>query len=504
MAKKQSSPKQATFSEMELLCFRAALEYACRLMEKMIGHANAAMGESYKEEGYEYAKFGTRKTTIKTMMGPVTVVRAYCRRTSLSTGEEEFFYPLDEYISSDSIGLVSKNLAIRCATAICEMSYRETAGQITTLTGQDISWQTVWTVVQELAGRLRQSEMVPEAGEKRGDIKVLYEEADGVWISLQGADRKKLEAERKKQEGNRKKQDVGHKRKPVKAEMKVAVDYTGWDKIAPKRFARRNPQYVASFDFDDLLRRKEARLNAAYDMDEVVARMTSGDGASWVRDLNSNADETVFFQLDQYHINSALKKANLTDGQYETVLDFLRSRDYAPMLHYIRDLIYDTPEGKDKERLIALFKYYANNRKALTPIIERPECQKYLALSETETIRRLGTMESTICNVITMRMKHRKMSFSIKGASNLATLLCYKREGVLEEKIAGLTKEKYLSGLLSELLEEDFAFPSLSAGDLKKPVGKGSEAYNSVSLPIMNSNSSVGTAIRAIIDGYKN
>jgi len=45
---------------------------------------------------------------------------------------------------------------------------------------------------------------------------------------------------------------------------------------------------------------------------------------------------------------------------------------------------------------------------------------------EGVTYRGLGTQESSNCNILTLRMKRRKGSWTEKGANNMARILCYR------------------------------------------------------------------------------
>lgn len=77
------------------------------------------------------------------------------------------------------------------------MSYRECAAKVSEMTGQTISTMGVWNVIQALGEKVceEEAELVEEhkkghiQGEK--EVPVLFGEADGVYASLQGKDRKR-------------------------------------------------------------------------------------------------------------------------------------------------------------------------------------------------------------------------------------------------------------------------------------------------------------------------
>ena len=73
-------------------------------------------------------------------------------------------------------------------------------------------------------------------------ITALFEEADGLWINLQGKDRKeRLEKNKKKSEKENK--EFTPKQK-IKTELKLHVMYEGWKKD-DKRHPLINKQYIA-------------------------------------------------------------------------------------------------------------------------------------------------------------------------------------------------------------------------------------------------------------------
>lgn len=129
------------------------------------------------------------------------------------------------------MGLISTNMAQLLVKGITELSYRECASQVSEMTGQTISAMGVWNVIQALGEKVCGEEAELTAEYRKGNVKgekegpVLFEEADGVYINLQGKDRK-----RQKQE---------------KAEVKVGIAYEGWRKTGPDRYALENKVVVA-------------------------------------------------------------------------------------------------------------------------------------------------------------------------------------------------------------------------------------------------------------------
>ena len=132
---------------------------------------------------------------------------------------QSFVYLLDE----TWIWIIRPSQNCQIWKMITELSYRECALQVSEMTGQTISAMGVWNVIQALGEKVCEEEAGLTEEYKRGNVKgkkevpVLFEEADGVYIKLQGKDRKK------------EKQD--------KAEIKIGIAYDGWRKTGPDRYA---------------------------------------------------------------------------------------------------------------------------------------------------------------------------------------------------------------------------------------------------------------------------
>ena len=73
-------------------------------------------------------------------------------------------------------------------------------------------------------------------------------------------------------------------------------------------------------------------------------------------------------------------------------------------------------------------------------------------------------MEHNICDVLAQRMKGRKMSWSIKGADNLAKILAEKFSGRLFETVDKI----YKNIILNEVVDEIVINMSLSASKSKQ------------------------------------
>lgn len=385
-----------------------------------------------------YRHKGRKKTCIKTLLGPIEFKRAVYEIVK-EDGQKEYIYLLDQHLKLETIGFMSPNLVEKVVENASNVSFRKAAENVTELTGQDISHGAVWNIVQELGRRISKSEKEKVAEYKAGElcgekeVKVLFEEADGLWLSMQGKDRPKQGKGRKK-------------------EIKLAVTYEGWERRNGKEEAYevRNKRVTAGFmgaeEFKDL---RDAKISEKYDMDDIQYRIVNGDGASWIK--NGLDQEGCIFQLDPFHISKAVLRQVYDKKEVGKVLQMLKVGQITEAFKRIHELKYECGGEADKvKKLEELEEYLSNNREGLLPykmreginLPEPPEGLQY---------RSLGTMEHNIFDVLGNRMKSRKMSWSIRGADNLSKILASKASGELYETISAM-----LTPVISERLTERF------------------------------------------------
>ncbi len=407
-----------------------------------------------------YRHKGKRKTTIKTLMGEVEFERAVYK-TKGENGEPQHIYLLDKIINLETFGKVSANLAFKIAENACISSYRNTAKNITELTGQSISHGGAWNIIQTLGEAIKEEEdkytkLIEEEkiiGTK--ETKVLFEEADGVYINIQGKDRPK---------------------KARKLEMKVAVAYDGWVESSKGRYELRNKIAIAGFDkAKDFQKRKEGIIASKYNTDEIELRILNGDGAPWIK--NGIIDETVHYQLDQFHLQREITRKVKDKEQKSEIQRLLKSKEIEELLKYITKIYIAAEEEKEKIKLKELYTYLCENKEGLLPYTERG--LTIPAPPEGVIYRLLGTMEHHICDIIAKRMKHRKASWSIKGGEYLAKILTAKVSQTLYEKITNISEI-----ILPEKYTKE-AIEILSAAKAPKKEGKGYQYPRAGGIPFM-------------------
>ena len=440
-----------SFKELEQKIF----DYVCELGREI----TRIMLESYDEELAasrdikQYRDKGRRKTAIKTVYGEVEYSRKVYQ-TTLEDGRRAHIYLLDKAMQMDKIGLISTNLAEKIAMTVTESPYRVTADIISSTCGQSISAGGVWNIMQQIGERISEEEeyavkqMEADQTEGKRELPVLFEEMDGVWLNMQDEHHKKMK----------------------KQEMKVFTMYEGWD--AEKEKAGRSSlvekTVLAGMEKStEFHEKREACIRRKYNADEIGRRILNGDGGSWIKEPY---DPDTIFQLDRYHIyQEILRKIGDKEAQ-KAIRELFDNEQIEEMLKYIQ--IYadsvENPEEKDQRSRKAreLYNYLNNNRDGLLAYDRRgitiPEPK------EGVIYKGMGIQETQNCTVITLRMKHRRMRWSVEGANNLAKSL-YRREN----KELSETIEKYTDGLvLTKQMQE--VVETISAAKAPKKDGKGS------------------------------
>ncbi len=446
MVKTMISERGLNFNDLEKEIFRIGCKFATNLMEQILSDMDEHIKTTRDKKKYRHK--GKRWTTLKTLMGDVSYGRTVYE-TDLESGGKACIFLLDDTLNLNTIGKVTSNLAARIAECASVCSYRETAEKVSGMTGQAISHGGAWNVVQSLGEKLSEveKEQADRAKADRGSgeiiTPILFEEADGVWINMQGKDRPK---------------------RGRKCEMKMAVAYDGWVKEDKGRYRLSNKVMVCGFeDTKAFMEKKEGAIAAVFNTDEVTIRVLNGDGGNWIKAELTDAD--VHFQLDPFHKNREITRKVKDKAQREAIQSLLSEGHVDLCLAYIKGVAELAKEEVEKNDLLGLYEYFKSNEEGLLPYKERglklpepPEGLEY---------RNLGTMEHHVCDGAAKRMKHQKASWSKKGASNLGRILCLKVCENLYEAVTSLSK-----ATLPERYAEDIE-EVLSAAKAPKEDGNG-------------------------------
>lgn len=441
--------KGLTFKELEQKIFKSVCdlgkEYTKQILEKYDSYLRVSRDKKV------YRNKGLRETTIKTVYGEVSYKRTIYQ-TINEEGRRIFVYLLDETLELEKVGLISTNLAEKLVNGITEMSYRECSTKVTEMTGQSISAMGVWNVIQALGDKVVEEEKELVEAHKKGQIKgqeitpVLFEEADGVYLNLQGKDRKK--------------------NGQSKAELKVGIAYEGWKKKGKERYELSNKVVVAGFSkAKDFHEYREAAIAEKYDIDEINIRLLNADGASWIKKVK---DKSTYFQLDPFHKYKAIKEKIIDKRAASEVIELLETKKINEMIDYLEMYSNSVATEEESIKVQELIRYFKNNQDGLIPYqqrdIELPNLNNGLEY------KNMGTMENHIWSVIAKRMKHNHTSWSYQGGNHLAKILAKKCSGKLYEVIERVKREIFEEDKVDEIIE------ILGAGRVPQIVGKGYES----------------------------
>ena len=447
--------ERVNFKTFERDLFDLMCRTSCGLIQEQLMIIDKNIADTRDKKRYRLIDY--RESTIKTVFGEITYKRRYYR------DKQEGFYVflLDEYMEIfNGFGLVSGNLVEQIIHEVTEKSFRKTATGISCFTGQHISAQGAWNVVQKFGNVIEQQENRLSELEKSGSVghlgnistKVLFVEHDDVWVSRQ--------REKRRAPGTAAKGAKMRGKKLGKKPMQVGIAYTGWEETSTGRHNTVNKTSYASFGGSTKFRVKFGTLlNHRYDMDGVEKRLTNGDGESWIRTEAETNDSIL--QLDPFHRSQAVVRAIPEAKDRELIFNAIREKDVEKTLESICDLIGKAEDEKLQEKLVKLHNYFESNRDSLLTWQERgiklPEPPKGIVYRE------MGVQESNN-NIYTMRMKHRRGAWSEQGANNMARILSY-RSTIGFDLILGSLPE-------SETLQEIYVEP-ISAKQASKPDGKG-------------------------------
>jgi len=421
------SEKELDFNTLEKEIFRIGCEYAASLMEEVLKQMDKQLAESRDKKTYRHK--GSRATTLKTLMGEVTYDRTVYE-TTLETGEKACVYLLDEVLKMATFGKVTRNLATRIAESVSVCSYRETADKVSSMKVEEVE---------------KAEAQKAEKGEGKGEITtaILFEEADGVWINMQGKDRPENARKR---------------------EMKMAVAYDGWEKESERRYSLRNKIMVCGFeDAGSFQKKKEGAIASVFNTDEIEIRILNGDGGEWIK--GGLVDEDVHFQLDPFHKNREILRKVKNVEQRKIIHKLLSEKRIAELLQYLRWIGEQEEEPDEQKKLLKLYQYFRSNQEGLIPYQERG--LKLPSPPVGVEYRNLGTMEHHVCDGAAKRMKHQKASWSKQGASNLGRILCKKVCGKLHQAVTSLSKVELPERYTQEIEE------ILSAAKAPKTDGQG-------------------------------
>ena len=414
------------FNSLEKKIFKFVSELGCWILKLILESYDKKLMKARDSKKYRHK--GLRTTTIKTIMGEVEYRRAIYEIEE--NGIKKTVYLLDEQLQINKEGKASENLIEKIIETVpITDSYRKAETVLKETTNATFSFEGIRDIVVKIGDKISKKENEERKLLDKGqlvaglkEITALFEEADGIWINLQGKDRKeRLEKNKKKCEKENK--EFNPKQK-IKTELKLHVMYEGWKKD-DKRHPLINKQYIAGMmKPKEIKKLRDARVYQQYDVDKIKLRVVNGDGAKWTKGITAKGG---IYQKDQFHIMQEIVRD--VPKEYRNIIEELvKTKQYDKIEKAIEGLKVELGgEYKVVKKLNTLQSYLSSGLERYQDIVEVPEAPEGIEY------RNMGTQESQIFSKLKKRFCSGRKAFSEHGANALAKICVLSEKFSLEE-----------------------------------------------------------------------
>jgi len=266
---------EVNFNDLEKKIFKFVCDLGCCILKTLLESYDNKIKENRDKKIFRHR--GLKKDSIKTVMGVVDY-----KRTVYEVKENEqkkFVFLLDEALNLTEFGKISSNLVEKVLNLVVETnSYRDAAEELMQNLNISISHETVRDIVIKSGLKVNEKELEEIKLNKKDKliagtkvIPALFEEADGLWINLQGKDRQE---QIEKYKLSCKKENKEYKEPTsVKSELKLHVSYEGWKKD-DERHSLVNKMYIVGFmSSKEMRKRRDAKIFQTYDVSKIKLRV---------------------------------------------------------------------------------------------------------------------------------------------------------------------------------------------------------------------------------------
>ena len=418
--------EEIKFNNLEKKIFKFVCNFGCLIIKLILESYDRKIMKARDTKKYRHK--GLRKNTIKTVMGEVEYVRAMYEVEE--EGIKKRVYLLDEKLHINTEGKASENLVEKIVETVpITDSYRKAETVLKETTNATLSFEWIRNIVVKIGDKITKKEKEERKMLDKGQlvaglkqIIALFEEADGLWINLQGKDRKeRLEKNKKKCEKENK--EFNPKQK-IKTELKLHVMYEGWKKD-DKRHPLINKQYIAGMmKPKEIKKLRDARVYQQYDVEKIKLRVVNGDGAKWTKGITAKGG---IYQKDQFHIMQEIVRD--VPKEYRNIIEELvKTKQYDKIEKAIEGLKVELGgEYKAVKKLNTLQSYLSSGVERYQDIVEVPEAPEGIEY------RNMGTQESQIFSKLKKRFCSGRKAFSEHGANALAKICVLSEKFSLEE-----------------------------------------------------------------------
>jgi len=448
------------FNDLEKKIFKFVCSFGCLILKLMLEAYDRKLMNARDTKKYRHK--GLRGNTIKTIMGEVEYRRVMYEMEE--NGIKKTVYLLDEKLHINVEGKVSENL-IEKAVEIVPItdSYRKAETVIKETTNAALSFEAIRTLIVKVGDKITKKEKEERklldkkqlvAGLK--EITALFEEADGIWINLQGKDRQKR-LEKQKEKCEKENKEFNPKMK-VKTELKLHVMYEGWKKDDP-RHTLINKQYMAGImKPKEIKKLRDARVYQQYNEKSIKMRVINGDGARWTKGITA---EGGFYQKDQFHIMQEIVR-NVPKEYRNKIKELVKTKQYEKIPKEIENLKYEVGgEYKEVKKLNKLQSYLSSGLERYQDKVEVPEEPKGIEY------RNMGTQESQIFSKLEKRFCSGRKAFSEHGANALAKVCVLSEKFRIEEIESPIPIDTSVEEWIKEIEENVKANKKMNRADRK-------------------------------------
>ena len=414
------------FNNLEKKIFRFVCSFGCLIIKLILESYDRKIMKTRDTKKYRHK--GLRKNTIKTVMGEVEYKRAMYEVEEAEIKKR--VYLLDEKLHINTEGKASENLVEKIVETVpITDSYRKAETVLKETTNATLSFEWIRNIIIKVGDKITKKEKEERKLLDKGQlvaglkqITALFEEADGLWINLQGKDRKeRIEKNKKKCEKEGK--EFNPKMK-IKTELKLHVMYEGWKKD-DKRHPLINKQYIAGImKPKELKKLRDARVYQEYDESKIKIRVVNGDGAKWTKGITT---EGGIYQKDQFHIMQEIVRD--VPKEYRNIIEELvKRKEFDKIQTAIEGIKYELGgEYKWVKKLRKLQSYLSSGLERYQDLVEVPKAPEGIEY------RNMGTQESQIFSKLKKRFCSGRKAFSEHGANALAKVCVLSEKFSLEE-----------------------------------------------------------------------
>ena len=200
---------EVKFNDLEKKVFKFVCFFGCLIIKLILESYDKKLMNARDSKKYRHK--GLRTTHVNTIMGEIKFKRAIYEIKK--EGVTKTVYLLDEKLKLNSDGNISNNLIEKVVEVVpITDSYRKAETVIEETTNTSLSHEKIRSIIVKIGDKITGKEKEERklfdknqliSGQK--EVTALFEEADGIWINLQGKDRvERLEENKKKAEKEKK------------------------------------------------------------------------------------------------------------------------------------------------------------------------------------------------------------------------------------------------------------------------------------------------------------